>query len=82
MRAVLLLHEIAESGGLIRIHVTHQNVGVVDAANLVVMNIFVAQLLGQPVHHLIGFLRDGFLHLYLQHQVRAALQVQAEMDLL
>jgi len=43
---------------------------------------FVAQLLGQAVHHLIGFLSDGFLHLHLQYEVRAALQVQTEVDLL
>jgi len=43
---------------------------------------FIAQLLRQTVDHLVGFLRDRFLHLHLQHEVRAALQVQAEFDLL
>ena len=56
--------------------------GIVNAADFVVADIFVAQLFGQPVHHLIGFLRDGFLHLNLQDEVGAALQVEAKPDLL
>jgi len=54
---------------------------VVHAANFVVADIFVAQLFRQAVHHLVGFLRDGLLYLHLQNQVRAALQIQAELDL-
>ena len=80
--AVLLLNKIAEHRRLCRIHVAHQNVGIVHTADFIVANILVAQLLRQTVHHLVGFLRDRFLHLHLQHEVRAALQVQAEFDLL
>ena len=54
---------------------------VVHAAHFVVVNILRAHLADQPVDGLIGFLRDGFLRLHLQDQVRAALQVEAELDL-
>ncbi len=54
---------------------------IIDAANFIVANIFRAQLVGQAVDRLIGLLRYGFLHLHLQNQVRAALQIQPELDL-
>jgi hypothetical protein len=46
------------------------------------MDILLAQLRGEPVHGLIGFLGHGFLHLHLQDQVCAALQVKSELDLM
>ena len=79
--AVLRADEITEGIELFGIDVAHDDVGVVEAANFVVGNIFSSELRGQAVHGLIGFLRDGFLHLDLQDQVRAALQVEAELDL-
>ena len=53
----------------------------VHAANFVVANSLVTQLTFEAVHHLICFLRDGVLHLDLQYQVRATLQVKTELDL-
>ena len=47
--------------------------GVVDAANFIVANVFGAQLAGETVDGLIGFLRNGFLDLHLENQVRAPL---------
>ncbi len=79
--AVLRAYDVAESRKLRGIHVAHQDVRVVHAPNLIVVNIFRAHLADQPVHSLIGLLRNRFLHLHLQNQVRSALQVQAQLDL-
>ena len=55
----------------------NQNLGVSELANLVVADRFVAQQGGDVIDCLIGFLADGFLHLHLKNQVRAALQIQS-----
>ncbi len=60
----------------------NQNLRVVDLAKFVVMDVLVAQLRGQVIERLIGLLADGLVHLHLQDQVRAALQVQAQLDAL
>jgi len=56
-------------------------VSVVHAANFVGANALIAQLPVEAIHHLVRFLRDGVLHLHLKNQVRAALQVEPELDL-
>ena len=73
--------EIAEVGELIGSDVADENVRVVGAADFIVANIFRAHLRRQAIDGLIGLLRDGFLRLHLKDQVRAALQVEAELDL-
>ena len=73
--------EIAKIRQLVRRHIAHQDMRVVHPPNFVVVDIFRAHLAGQPVHGLIRLLRDGFLRLHLQNQVRAALQVQTQFDL-
>ncbi len=54
---------------------------VIGAADFVVMNVLGAQLANQAVDGLIGFLGDGFLHLHLEDEMRSALKVEAELDL-
>jgi len=73
--------DVAKCGKLRGINVAHQNVGVVDAADFVVVNIFRAQLSDKPVDGLVRFLCNRFLHLHLKNQVGTALEVQAELDL-
>ncbi len=55
---------------------------VIYSPYLVVANIFLTHLRRQPLHRLIRFLRHRFLRLHLQHQVRPALQVQSQLDLM
>ena len=64
----------------IRREVVNQNLRVVHFAKLVVMDVLVAELRGQMIERLIGLLADGLVHLHLQDQMRAALQVQAQLD--
>ena len=45
------------------------------------MNVLGAELRGEAVNRLVGFLADGFLHLHLENEVRAALQIEPELDL-
>jgi hypothetical protein len=77
---VLLRDEISECGTLG--DVTDEDVRVIYAANFVEADALVPQLAIEPIHHLIGLLRDCFLHLDLNNQVRAALQVKAKLDLM
>ena len=70
------------AAGLLGRDVVHQNLRVAQLANVVVLDVLVAQQRREMVEGLVGFLADGFLHLHLQDQVRAALQVQAELDAL
>ena len=51
------------------------------AAHFIVADALGAHLRRQSVDGLVGFLSDGFLHLHLENQVRAALQVQPQLDL-
>ncbi len=53
---------------------------VVDAANFAEVDILVVQHLLELIDGFVAALPDGFLHLHLQHQVAAALQVQPELD--
>src|SRR6266403_305189 len=78
---VLRADQIAELRELRGFDVAHEDVGIVGAAYLVVVNILGAQLVGQTVDRLVRFLGNGFLHLHLENQVRAALQVEAELNL-
>ena len=73
--------DVAKCGKLRGIDVAHQNMSVVHAADFVVVNILGAQLSDKAVNGLVRFLGNGFLHLHLKNQVRAALEVQAQPDL-
>ena len=63
------------------IHVLHQDVRVVHAPHFIVADVLAAQPGGHALDHLVGLLRDGLLHLHLNHELRAALQVEPELDL-
>src|SRR5205807_10136517 len=76
--SVVNVAELRELGG---IDVANQDVRVVDTAHFIEMNIFRAQQGGQAVHGRVRLLRDGFLDLNLEDEVRAALEVEAELDL-
>src|SRR5260370_29965881 len=82
LRPKNVVEQIAELRELVRGDVAYEDVRVIHAANFVVADILVPELAGQPVHRLVRFLADGFLHLHLQDQVRPALQVQSELNLL
>ncbi len=60
----------------------NEHLGVADLAKLVVMNVLFAELGDQVVVRLVGLLPNGFVHLHLQDQMRAALRVQPELDAL
>ena len=77
---ILLCDQVAKCGALR--DVAHKDVRIVYAANFVEADGIVSQLWIEAIHHLIGFLRDGILHLNLKNQVRAALQVEAELNLM
>ncbi len=77
----LRVDQVTERSQLVRSNIAHQNVRVVDAPNLIVANALLAHLARESVQRLIRLLRDGFLHLHLQNQVRAALQVESQLDL-
>jgi len=70
--------ELRELGG---IDVANKNVRVVHTAHFIVVNIFRAQQGGETVHGRVRLLRNGFLDLDLKDQVRAALEVEAKLDL-
>ena len=69
--------EIAERAGGVRVNVIHFNVGVVHPADIAHDDLFLANLLGELIHRLVAALADGFIHLHLQDEVAAALQIQA-----
>src|SRR5262249_41691005 len=76
------IDQIAESSCGVGSQVMNQDLRVVYLAKVVVVDVLIAQLGGQVVEGLIGILADGLVHLNLQDQVRAALQVQAQLDAL
>ncbi len=78
---LLLVCNVAELRNLVRRNIAYHDVRAVNAAHFVVANVLGTQLRGQAIHRLVGFLRDGFLHLNLEDQVRPALEVQTELDL-
>src|SRR5215831_3727811 len=73
--------EVAQHRVLRGINVVDQDMGIVDAADFVVVNILGAQCGGDAVHGGVRLLRDGLLDLDLKNQVSTALQVEAELDL-
>ena len=78
---LLLVYHVAELRNLIGRNIADENVRVVGPAHFIVTNILGAQLRRQAIYGLVGLLRDGFLHLNLEDQVRAALQVKTELNL-
>ena len=77
----LIVHKVAELGGLFGSDIADEELRVAYAADLIVMNVLGAELRGEAVNRLVGFLADGFLHLHLENEVRAALQIEPELDL-
>ncbi len=61
--------------------VAHHDVRVVHAAHFIVANVLAAQPSGDAIDHLVGLLGNGLLHLHLQNEVRATLEIQSELDL-
>src|SRR6266851_4797900 len=76
----LVGNNIAGGASLFGGNVVHQNLRVAQLAKLIIADGLVAKLLGDIVQDLIGFLADRLLHLHLQDQVRAALQVQTKLN--
>ncbi len=77
----LIVQQIAELCELGGGNTAHDYVRVVEATNLVVVNILLAHRGGQTIDCLVGFLRHRFLDLHLQRKVRAALQIETQLDL-
>src|SRR5258707_9460883 len=78
---VLRVYNVAKLRELRGIQIADEDVRIVYTTNLIVADVFRAKLAGQTVHRLVRLLRDGFLHLPLKNQVRAALQVETQLDL-
>src|SRR5713101_6788579 len=76
----LILHQVADRARLLRRDIVHQDLRIVQLAQLLVLDVLFPELRHDALQHLVRFLADRLLHLYLEDEVRAALQVQAELD--
>ena len=78
--AKALVQQVAKIARPVGRHALDRDVLGVGDLHLVVVDVVFLQHLLEPVGRLAGFGRHRFLHVHLQHQVRTALQVQAQTD--
>src|SRR5712675_1658776 len=76
----LIGNDGAGRASLFRGNIVDQDLRVAQLANFIIPDGLIAKRFGDIVQDLIGLLADRFLYLYLQDQMRPALQVQAELD--
>src|SRR5712671_1767595 len=76
----LIGNDGAGRASLFRGNIVDQDLRVAQLANFIIPDGLIAKRFGDIVQDLIGLLADRFLYLYLQNQMRSALQVQAELD--
>ena len=76
----LVRHDIAKRSRSRRIHIAHQNVRVVHAANLAKRDVLLVEFLRKSIHRFVASLPDRFIHLHLQHKVAATLQIKPQLD--
>jgi hypothetical protein len=90
VRGVALGDDAAEGtrlGGRHALDADQDIIGVGDGLGLVAvhrgpLDVLLLEVFLQPLHHLVGVGFHGVLYLYFQHQVAAALEIEAEADVL
>ena len=63
----LIVNQVAKSARRVRIHIAHEYVRVVHAADLSHADVFFVELFRDLIDSLVAALPDGFVNLYLKH---------------